>query len=75
MSYSLLLLQNTAATAAKAVPLEKQPASLSLIFMAGLALMILLLILSLLFGSKPPRQRALDSRKELSDEDRCDRQD
>jgi penicillin-binding protein A len=56
MAYSLVLLQNTANTAAQtastaaqaAVPLEKQPAMLSLIFMGGLALMILLLLLSLL---------------------------
>src|SRR3954454_13349306 len=54
MSY-LLLLQQTAATttnaatnAANSVPLEKQPAMLSLIYMGGLALMILLLLLSLL---------------------------
>src|ERR1051325_9822886 len=56
MSYLLLLLQNTATTtttaaaapAANAVPLEKQPAMLSLIYMVGLGLMILLLLLSLL---------------------------
>src|SRR3954465_2279969 len=48
MAYSLLLLQNTAEAAAKAVPLEKQPAMLSLIYMGGLALMILLLLFSLI---------------------------
>lgn len=47
MAYSLVFLQNTANTAAKAVPLEKQPAMLSLIYMGGLALMILLLLISL----------------------------
>ncbi|HEV2914041.1 MAG TPA: penicillin-binding transpeptidase domain-containing protein [Pyrinomonadaceae bacterium] len=53
MSYLLLLIQNTAApttttaAAANAVPLEKQPALLSVIYMAGLALMILLLLFSL----------------------------
>lgn len=51
MAYLYLLLQNaneTAATAARAVPLEKQPALLSLIYMGGLALMIVLLLVSLL---------------------------
>ncbi len=47
MAYSLALLQDTANAAAKAVPLEKQPAMLSLLYMGGLALMILLLLISL----------------------------
>ena len=47
MAYSLIILQNTAGAAAQSVPLEKQPALLSLLYMGGLALMILLLLLSL----------------------------
>jgi peptidoglycan glycosyltransferase len=75
MSYSLLLLQNTAATttaaaanAAKAVPLEKQPAMLSLIYMGGLALMILLLLFSLVRNRRARSSLAAIAPADLPDE-------
>src|SRR5215210_8184480 len=72
MSYSLLLLQNTAAAttaaAANAVPLEKQPAMLSLIYMGGLALMILLLVLSLVRNRRARSALAAIAPADLPDE-------
>jgi hypothetical protein len=68
MSYSLLLLQNTATTAANAVPLEKQPAMLSLIYMGGLALMIVLLVLALLRNRRTRSALAAIAPADLPDE-------
>jgi peptidoglycan glycosyltransferase len=76
MSYLLLLLQNTATTtttaaaapAANAVPLEKQPAMLSLIYMVGLGLMILLLLISLLRNRRTRSALAAVAPADLPDE-------
>ncbi|HVG34979.1 MAG TPA: penicillin-binding transpeptidase domain-containing protein [Pyrinomonadaceae bacterium] len=71
MGYLLLALQNAneaAATAANAVPLEKQPAMLSLIFMGGLALMILLLIFSLVRNRRARSALAAIAPADLPDE-------
>lgn len=72
MSYSLLFLQNTATTttaaAANAVPLEKQPAMLSLIYMVGLGLMILLLLISLIRNRRARSALAAVAPADLPDE-------
>jgi penicillin-binding protein A len=69
MSYLLLLQQTAAATnAANAVPLEKQPATLSLIYMGGLALMILLLLLTLLRNRRQRSALAAIAPADLPDE-------
>ncbi|HEX8775101.1 MAG TPA: penicillin-binding transpeptidase domain-containing protein [Pyrinomonadaceae bacterium] len=71
MSYSLLFLQNATTTttaAANAVPLEKQPAMLSLIYMVGLGLMILLLLLSLLRNRRTRSALAAVAPADLPDE-------
>ncbi|HEX8140224.1 MAG TPA: penicillin-binding transpeptidase domain-containing protein [Pyrinomonadaceae bacterium] len=73
MSYLLLLQQTAAATnaatnAADHVPLEKQPAMLSLIYMGGLAMMILLLVLALLRNRRQRSALAAIAPADLPDE-------
>jgi penicillin-binding protein A len=62
------MLQATAANAANAVPLEKQPAMLSLIYMGGLALMILMLLFALLRNRRQRSALAAIAPADLPDE-------
>ena len=67
--YAILLLQQTANTAAQNFPVpEKEPALLSLVYMGGLGLMVLLLLISLIRNRRRRSGLAAIAPQDLPDE-------
>jgi cell division protein FtsI/penicillin-binding protein 2 len=67
--YAIILLQQTANTAAQNIPApEKEPALLSLVYMGGLSLMVLLLVISLIRNRRRRSALAAIAPQDLPDE-------